>query len=452
VLEPQQKQLYLDMLQCVAQFGVDNDLELFTAVGFGFDLSFGENQIRNIITVEDYLSIMGDKVKETLGKNDSLTVEIFARNRPGFFLLTPDKKVYFLKEDVNENFEHFDPKKDEFVASAELPIGGKDKLVIPNKTTFPKPETYFATATRDKAVDGKFYHEKQQAGKCVIHAAHAFLGFAVIDDTQASLMKLEKLTTDIYPGRITEYLNRSGRKAAAIAQMPKGQIAHFQKKTRFELAQAANCHVEYGNATAELMMLLKQLADDGCIDKKYKELVTYDITIPKSLVKHAKANQRYIDGQEWNEELLRTWLRMIENELAFFRNDIFALDDEIAEFGEEPHLLPPATFKEYMKVFCLREPFTILEENKKKLKMALASLQSLRKVFEKSDRLLVVAVNELHGFALRKTEDGKWYVIDSLESQQQHLQDPYDWLLKRQMSYFLGSGYSRYEFISLPDL
>lgn len=441
-LTQQQKKLYVQMLHCVAEWGIGNDLELFMAVDFGFDLSFGPGLTHNIITIEDYLGIMGEKVQATLGKNDSITVEIFARNRPGFFLLTPDTQIYFVKEGVNGAFEHYDMKKDAFVESSDLPISGREKLVIANKDTFAKPDTYVAEET-----PGKFYHEKQQASKCGIHAAHAFLGFPIIDDTKASLMKLEKLTNDTYPGQIAEYLNRRGKKASDASLLPRGQIAYFQKKARFELAQNSNCHVELGNATAELHLLLKQLAHDGSIDKKYKEIQMSDITIPGSLVTYAKAKQLYTAGQEWTEELLGKWLQAIEADLTASRTERMELDDEIAQFGDEPKLLPQPAYQAYMQLQLQRDHFTTLETNSEKLKTTLATLKLLQELFKNGDRLFVTAANELHSFAMRKSAEGTWYLIDSLEQEQRQIQDPFSWLLKRQMAYFLANGHSCYEFL-----
>lgn len=444
-LSQQQKKLYLQMLHGVSEYGVDNDLELFTAVDFGFDLPFGPNQTHNIITVENYLVIMGEKVEATLSKNEAITVEIFAHNRPGLFLLTPDKTVYLLKESLNGTFVHYDPQKDAFIESSDLPIMGKEKLVIPNRCTFVQPDTYVSQETPDK-----FYHEQQKASKCAIHAAHAFLGFSIIDDTKASLMKLEQLTNDTYRGQIIEQLNRRGKKASDLTLLPQSQIAHFQKKARFELAQVADCHVELGNATAELLFILKQLAHEGSIDKKYTALQTYNVTIPASLVKYAKARQLYVTGQEWTEKLLERWLEAIEEDLCTSHEELVALDEAIAQFGDEPKLLPHDRYQAYIKLQLLRDPFTSLESNKEKIKMTLASLVCLQELFEKGDRLLVIAVNELHDFTLRKSPKGQWCLIDSLEQEQRHIQDPFSWLLKRQMAYFLANGHSCYEFISLP--
>ncbi|HEY5259560.1 MAG TPA: hypothetical protein VIJ46_02850, partial [Rhabdochlamydiaceae bacterium] len=255
VLTPLEQKLYMRMIHCAGDFGIDNDFEIFQAAGYCFDLNFGKDRTHNIITVADFLSVMGEKAKGTLGENDAISPDFFTRGRPGFFLLTPERTVYFMKEACDGSMVYYNPLLNAFVDGAQIPVTGKEKLVVLNKSSHPELETYCGAPTPDQPIEGKFYHEKQDGRKCGIHALHAFLGFPIVDETLLSLLKLEMTTDATY----TSYLRRGIDRSL----LPRGQIDHYKNIARFRLAQTSLFQADLGNNADHLAKLLQLLVRQG---------------------------------------------------------------------------------------------------------------------------------------------------------------------------------------------
>lgn len=445
VLNADEKRLYSQMVNCVATFGTDSDIELFNAADYAFDLDFGSDYPHNIITIKNYISMMGDELKDNLGENDYISSDIFAHDRPGFFLLTPNKDVYFLKEGSDANLLLYDPQKDVFIESHSLPISGEEKLVIPNKSTQPQMDTYFGIHTPDRPIEGKFYHEKQDSGKCVVHAAHAFLGFPVINETQLSLMKLEEL---------------NNLEWSSLIEKPDGQVIENLNSNRFQFVQTASIRADLGNEAHDIIMILKYLAAKGIIDKKYQDVRLYSIRIGRVAVEYALSKHLYVQGQEWNEELSQKVLEEVKRDVESNRETLEKLDRQIENmrlenirigFNHREHHYTHPRYQEYMQLEIAKGPYKNLINLKEKLEESMKTMQELRNVFEKSDRLLIASVSELHGYSMRKCENGDWIVIDSMNSEQLRVHDPLEWLTSRQMSFFHVSQYFHYEFVSLAS-
>jgi len=399
-LNEDEKKIYSQMIHCVADYGIDNDFELFLSSDYCFDVDFGAGCTHNIITTQNYLSIMGEDVKGTLGENDDINADYFAHDRPGFFLLTPGKAIYLLKEGTAGSLVYYDVQQDAFVDSSSIQISGQEKLAVLNKSTFPLPDAFFGTPTPRTPIEGKFYHEKQERAKCGIHAIHAFIGFSVVNETELSLMRLEEIAEKNRDVLIEKHCLERGLSNS----LSPSQIGYFQDLARFNMAQTAAFLPELGNVPEHILKILHHMADRGTIESKYKNTSVYEVNIPVSLVKYAKQN-----GYDFETEGL----------------DINLMQKLIDE-------APAAT-----------------TSMKKALVDAIQWINRLKEEFERSDRLIISSFSELHVFTMRKSDSNHWVVIDSLESTQLSLEDPFKWLLDRQKSLLKVKGSCSYQFITI---
>ncbi len=447
VLSTLQKKFYLQMIHCVAQFGIANDRELFNAAGYCFDMNFGPDYPHNMITLQDYLAVMGDEVKATLGEIDYIDAQSFAHDRPGFFLLTPTRTIHFLKEETSGSLVVYNPQTDAFEDSAALPVTGQDKLVVLNKSSHPKPAAFFDIPTPDHSANGKFYHPMQEERKCAIHAAHAFIGFPAIDETVLSLLKLEMATDLTYSSEMPE-----DRWEMDPSLLPQGQIKHYKNRARFKFAQTSFYQAELGNNQQEVILILKLMAETGTIDKKYGDARTYGLNVCDVAMTYAKENGLYSEDQACDEGFILAVLEAVNGDLAKDKTTLDALDQKIREmellavslglgrgFISVPHF----------QLIEERHPYDMLEGVKKRLTTSLQGIRELHKEFERSDRLLVLSDTEDHCFTLRKREDGMWVVLDSLEPEQIATAEPLKWLSERRKKFLQATERCTYDFITL---
>ena len=336
VLTPLEQKLYMRMIHTAGDFGIDNDFEIFQAAGYCFDLNFGKDRTHNIIAVADFLSVMGEKVKGTLGENDAISPDFFTRGRPGFFLATPQGTVYFIKEACDGSLVYYNPLLNAFADASSIPITGKEKLVVLNKSTHPAMETYCGAPTPDQPVEGKFYHEKQDGRKCGIHALHAFLGFPIVDETQLSLLKLEMTTDATY----TSYL----RRGVDPSLLPRGQIDHYKNIARFRLAQTSLFQADLGNNANHLLMLLQLLVRQGKIEPKYLPCRTYGIFLSRLETEYAARKGLCSEDQEWDEPFLEKLLIAVDEDLNAHRAEMGQIDQKLKEIldAEEKYNQPAA--------------------------------------------------------------------------------------------------------------
>lgn len=442
VLNELEKKYYSQMIECVASYGIENNLELFNAAGYCFDMHFGlPNQPNNIITIENYLAVMGEDVKKTLGENTDITSDFFAHDRPGFFILRPDGQIFFLKEGPDKSLLYYNACDDSFQDSSAIEIDGKEKLVILNKTSFPLLETNYSHPTPNGPVDGKFYHEKQDGVKCTIHAVHAFLGFPVINQTQVSLSYLEKLTELCW----SEHVNHPHPNS-----LPLGQINYYKSITRFEYAQTSLFQADLGIDTYEILKLIQLMARQGTIDNKFWRTEMYGIHIGARDIEYAIIKGFASKDQVWDESLTRRVIEAAREDLEKDRVQLDDLDFKISQLENivKNNQLHPR-FDEYMDLSIERTPYDILEHRIERLNNTLQGLQKLKTMFAKTDRLIVLSHNEVHCFTMRKFDENSWAVIDSLDNRQPLLNDPSSWLQERMQAFFRVQGSLMYEFITL---
>jgi hypothetical protein len=458
ILNAPEKMIYTQMIECVAQFGIGNHQELFKAANFCFDTNFGAGRDHSIITIEDYLSLMGEEVKATLGENDYISPDLFAHHRPGFFLLTSAGSIHFLKENAEGVLVMYDPQKDAFVESASFPTTGQEKLVVLNKSHHLVLDTYYSTPTPNQAE--KFYHEKQEDQKCGIHAIHAFLGFPVINETQLSLMKLEKITSSNFPFQIPELrwqidakvLEKKEAHASELdlSSISAARIAYFKDAERFKWAQTREFQADLGHHTEDLVMILKQLATQEVIEAKYGNVRMYGINIVNAAVKYAKEKKLF--SENWDIKFATSVLEKVNEDLAKTKQIIDALDQKLA-IKENKYYSGQRIYisAEYMALYEERQPYRKLEMMKKTLEQSIEAMKELEIEFERSDRLLIASGCEKHSFAMRKCENKDWVVIDSMSSEQVRVSDPLKWLKERQTSFLHATDRLSYDFITVAS-
>jgi len=472
VLDVQQKKLYSQMIDCVARYGTENNQELFNAAGHCFDRSFGPNTCNNIITIAEYNGVMGEeKTQGTLGENDYISPDFFAHDRPGFFLLTPYpvREVRFLKEKEGDKdaLVLYDPKTDTFIESASMPVTGREKLVIPNRSKEPVLATFYGHPTPDVPVEGKFYHEKQDDRKCGIHAVHAFLGYPVINETQLSLMKLEEITKSTFPleipGRQPLYFYLGNRKYMDASEVDlsgftPSQIAHYKNATRFRFAQTSFYQSDLGADKNDLLMILKSMAAQGIIDQKYSNARRYEININEKSVEYAKNKGLFLESQAWDIDVITRALNAVNSELANNRSVIEDLDQRLEKHddAQRQHIQLNPTDSQYLTQehwASLKEkrPYDTLQAIKRDLELSLIGMNELKNEFQRSDRLIIASDSEDHNFTMRKCENDDWVVIDSEESEQIRTSNPLKWIMERQKSFFEATGHSNYDFITIAS-
>jgi hypothetical protein len=423
------------MCLCVAAYGIDNDQALFEAADHCFDVNFGGAHVRNIITVADYAAVMGEEVQETLGGTDCISADFFAHSRPGFFLLNPDQTIYFVKEGADRSLVYYDFRSDDFADSAQLPIQGTAKIVVLNKSTSPALATYFNTPTPLEPVDGKFYHEQQDGRKCGIHATHAFVGFPVVDETMLSLCKLEQLVNL----ECQQHRHRAP-----------GQIAYYKSKARFEFAQSNLFQADLGNNADQMHSLLLLLASGGKIDPKYLNARTYELRLGGADVEYAASHGLAVENQDWFDGgFLSTVIEIVDKDLAKDQEVLTKLDQQMEEMRKRGVDAFHPEYNEYVRLLDQRMPFDNLESRKERTERNLKGLAALKQACLQCDRLFVGSTTEDHCFTLRKFSNNDWIVVDSMDSDQMHVEDPFIYLITRMKTFFKVAQHCSYSFISL---
>lgn len=419
VLSPTEKTLISKMQDAVQKYGLDNDLELFNAAGFCFDTDLG-GKIRNMTQLTDYLAIVC-----------SPTIEPeLAAGRPGLFLITPTSEVIFIKNEANDSLVYYDNKSDAFLDAAHYPISGQEKLVVLNRSNTPQSKTFFGTPTPNIEVNGKFYHEQQDMGKCIIHSAHAFVGQPFIDETTFSLLKLENATQIDFTHRL---------------QCPEPKDAFLSHQTlknqiRFDGAQSNSYVSDQGNSVYELFQHLQHLSSLGLLESKYTRLDYYDFhtsyplanivafstdTLHRSFQRLEHLSQR--DAQL--AELYEQKLLSLEKQGQKYINGFFT-----------PH---------YHSLSTTFEELTAAKREYDRLINTLKSLATYKEALQESDRILIA--RDRHAFTLRKNSSNQWVKIDSLIGEQTMIPDPYQWLLNEINSYIARGRKAHYELISIKS-
>lgn len=428
-LNTDEKKCYQQMIDCVEQFGINNDQELFKAAGYCFDTSFS-TKIRNIVSVEDYANIMCIDLED-----DTLDVSL-AKDRPGVFLLshTNNPSVYFLKENSSGgSLVYYDTQTDQFIDISQLKLSGSDKLVVLNKNRMPVPDAYFATHTPKTAISGQFYHEKQEMGKCAIHACHAFLGYPVINDTALSLFKLENLTCMAFKSLI-------GNK---LSTLPLGQVQFILDQTRFRLAQTGECKAESSNDIGEILMVLKQMASHGAIDSKYTHLNSFEIH------KNALQFLTAILPMPWKEKDLSSLFKTLEQEFQKLDKDYQENQNTLQTLREQALQMNnngdgwQTNNPQYNEIMLEMELLAKNERLRNTYADTIEGFKRLQKLLKEGDRLIIGSLSASHFYAMRKCENGAWAVIDSLLDDQQQVESPLEWLFTK-----FNAGY---QFIALGD-
>lgn len=441
ILNTEEKKFYSQMIQCVDQFGINDDFQLFIAAGYCFDTDF-KSKTKNMISVAEFLSFVGENVNENLGlNNDYINANYFAHDRPGFFLLTAEQhpKVYFLREGADGSLVYFDPNTDQFVCADSIPTKGDEKLVVLNKNKFPKEKTYFSSHTPNEPVNGSFYHEEQNSGKCAVHSCHAFLGFPAINETQLGLIKLEEIVQAEVKNHHKDPENSGWNFNSASSQL--------SDYIRFQHIQGGSFQADAGSNADHIATILQQMASAALIDKKYGSFTKLTMS-GKHQIKFAKENKIDFDNDSyWNENDLTLILEKIEERLDFLQKNP-ALDVEIIapkNFAQMP------SFKQDYILYqiSLRQDYEKLTSLKDSTVNQLKALNDLKKIFQDNDRLFIASNTEVHCFAMRKAENGSWVVIDSLVKEQIKTDKPFEWLIERQKSFLkLKQGFN-YDFLAI---
>ncbi len=397
-----QKKYISQVVESVHKYGMDNLLELFNACGYCFDFDFFSGATRSMITINEYLALMGEEVQPTLQKISCINADYFAHNRPGFFILTPQKEAFFLKEAENESLVVYDPSQDQFVDASSFPISGNERLVILNKNQFPEPETYFATSTPDSAIDGKFYHENQtNQVLCAVHAAHAFVGFPFVNQTELSLLNLENT--------LKLQINLSDR------QYSNSEI----EEMRFDLAMKTDVfQADMGNSPENIKDLLVYTSSKGLIDAKYMHVQVRSISYSELLRGFA-----WNHGIYFNENTIEDFFIRINKQIDQMFPDLEAIFWDLKEkliqlvkskkdkIGNE---FTPEYAQLQDQIFYYADYHNI----KGLADDALACLQALKKAEESQDRVMIFDSHFLHTTTVRRDENGQWTHIDSLAEEQ----------------------------------
>ncbi len=449
LLSKTEKKYYKQMIDCVEQFGRDNDPELFKAAGYCFDTNFGSHT-RNMLTVSYYLNVMAE---------DQLNADL-AKDRPGFFLITQSCQVYFFKNEGEKLF-YYNSETDQFKDSSTFSTQDDDKLVVLNKTALIKPETFFSTPTPIKPINNKFYHEKQDLGKCGIHATHAFLGYPVINENQFSLLKLEEFTNQAIQSRTKQILLRHEKGMLPLSE----QTAFYPDNIRFSLAQTESCRAESGNDAYEILNLLKSMASQGLIEKKYENLSihTYFLGNLKEEVAKLEENLAQLEVKSpqleiddcldsafiGNESILQQLVKTIDEKLAPIQENINRWTKESEDKVKQDSKNGPYLSSETIALLNKLDPYQIILLTKNRISKTIEAVQFLKTQMENKDRLIIGSLREDHTYAFRKDEKGNWFLIDSLLSEQEPIGDPFQYLMKEVQKILMNHKNPHLDIISL---
>ena len=368
-LSSQQKKHYLALVECTETFGIHNDMELFFAAGKCHDRLFSSSHPRNIISIENLARCFGEQIAPTLGENSLfINAQYFAENRLGFFMLVekPRPVVYFLQKGLDDSLEYYSPVADRFEDASSLPVTGKEKLVVLNQTEFSPPETYFGTFTPQNRVQGKFYHEIQDGLLCGIHAAHAFLGFPILNTTLLTLFNLEYYTS------ISVNLDKRAR--------------------CFELANLDWAHARAGNNANRIIYAFKCLAKEEKVPSKYGNLQMRSIEVSQDsfkflMKKGISFDTDFIQAQasslnRVNDELLR--LEEIDPQLIDLKKDVDQKCKNDPDYWGREGILLIENNPQKSLYFKLHKMKIRFENN-------MHSFEELKNVFKNRDRIMVFA-------------------------------------------------------------
>jgi hypothetical protein len=401
-LSEKEKLIYKSMIDCVALYGDANDQELFKAAGFCFDLHLGFGT-RNIFRIRDFVELMGETVQKTLGENEVIEAGYFAHDRPGFFLIS-NGTVRFLKEGEDGAIMLFDPHQDIWVKSSTLPTTGDEKMVVLNRDKFQPPKAYIATETRGAPAEGRFYHEEQDMGKCVIHSFHALLGYPVIHENHLSMMNLEIYTQAEVSGHLEMLKCTRG-----IPYLPRGQLTALTERKRFEAAQTKFYQSQFGNDISSMPMFLKYLSSEGLIEDKYKNATCHKISL---------SDEELANNIEFSE-----LLRQFDEKLASSQHIWEPLFKEMEETKQWD-------YEQFMRLSWNADPYRNLKLHRDRIEATIVGLKELQEILCKGDRLMVGTLKPAHAFTLRKNESGEWHLIDSLLPDQTSIPNPFHWLIE----------------------